>query len=329
MAICSAYLTGTLALVNGLRAGAQVASSNLPDPPLVAFRGSDLEGSRIAAEELRDLRGAHAAFYLLGVSVVAGSGFQRETYAVAVDDPGDVARLGVWAPAADGVASVGPDLWGDVEAFGADPSVLHVDGLPLETILHPEQIFVPNDWVIVSLGTMKALGGPEAPNFLLVTEASDGEALADRGYDVIPAAGSSAFLRQGVEGASRTLASLVGATTAVALLLVSSLMALEVRHRGPELRLLRALGGSRRTVARFVIAQGAYVGLLGALLGIALGTMASHGLASIAPYVGVTNVLEPRVDGWALLLNLAVVPLSALAGGLGALLRPWGEEVVP
>lgn len=330
IALCSAYLTGTLALVAGLRAGAQVVASGLPNPPLLVYGGPDLEGSTIDPADIKGLEGPLARFRIAPASLTFGGSYVYETYAVAVQDPKDVTLLAQWSLTSGDEGALGPDLWEDVGAAGIDPSHPVVDGIPITATPYGEQTLFPNDWVIVSGDLMERLHGPAAPSFLVLPAGTDADTLAAKGYTVVPAAGSLGFLRGAVEEAARALLGLVIATSAATLLLVSSLLALEVRYRAADLRLVASFGASRGLVAGLVLGQALYVALFGTFLGMALGIMAAHGLASFAPYFGLTNILRPRVGPEVILLGLVLVPSSGLMGGLAgmAALRRRGSQGV-
>ncbi len=322
VALCSAYATGTMALVEGLRSGTEAAASRMTSPPVFAYRGPDLTGSSVEPADLAALKGPFAAFRLTVVGVTFAGGYARDSFVLAVEDGSDLAGLGWWQPHSPHEVSIGKDLWSDVREAGGYPEHLTMDDLALTAEPYGNQTVIPNDWILVSGELMDRL--PQAsstPSFLLLPEGRDAYGLANKGYRVVPAAGSLTFLKGSIGVASSALLSMVAATAVATLLLVSTLLGLEVRYRAREFRLIGYLGGSPGLITGLILGQALYITLLGALLGTALGIMAAHGLVSLAPYLGLTNVIQPRAGAWEVLLGLALVPMAGMVGVLGPIAR--------
>ncbi|MFK7159732.1 FtsX-like permease family protein [Marinospirillum sp. MEB164] len=124
----------------------------------------------------------------------------------------------------------------------------------------------------------------------------------------------------------------------VAILLAALAIALamqrQVRRQAKEVALLRCMGRTRGQVARLLVFQFVWLGLLVGLLGGALGYLAHLGLvALLAPLLPLTlpepslwPLLLALVSSWLLLLGLALAPILSLAqvSPLAVLqARPW------
>ena len=136
-------------------------------------------------------------------------------------------------------------------------------------------------------------------------------------------------LKQAVVGHARaTLILLLGAVACVLLIAVANVVNLllargTLRHR--EVALRSALGAGRGRLVRQLITESAILGLLGALIGLALAAVAvdvlSMGASAIIPRMSEVNI-DASVLGFALLLGLAC---GTIAGTVPALTLPWSR----
>lgn len=96
-----------------------------------------------------------------------------------------------------------------------------------------------------------------------------------------------------------------------------------VAQRSRELALLRAVGATRGQVTRSLVVESALVGLVGSVLGIALGVVVAYGLQALFAAIGAeipTNglVVAPRTVLVGLLVGVVATVLAALAPALRA-----------
>lgn len=96
----------------------------------------------------------------------------------------------------------------------------------------------------------------------------------------------------------------------VAILGIVNTLVLSVVERSRELSLLRAVGGTRRQVRTIIRRESVLMSLLGALLGLGLGTVAGIALSRALVDEGITAVSVPTVS---------LVIYVAVAAGVGAL----------
>ncbi len=107
-----------------------------------------------------------------------------------------------------------------------------------------------------------------------------------------------------------------GVALTVGAFLIVNTFSILVAQRSRELALLRAIGASRRQVARSVLAEASIVGVLGSAVGIALGFVLAIGIRMLFGRIGLDLsaselVLRPRTVAVALTVGLLVTLASA------------------
>ncbi len=93
---------------------------------------------------------------------------------------------------------------------------------------------------------------------------------------------------------------------AVAGILIMNVMLVAVSQRTAEIGLLKALGASRRTISRLILAEASLLSGLGALGGLLLGLLGNVAIRKLLP------VLPAQTPLWALLAALAVAVVTGL-----------------
>jgi putative ABC transport system permease protein len=114
-------------------------------------------------------------------------------------------------------------------------------------------------------------------------------------------------LRATVQGSLTNLLKILGFVgLGIGLLTITAITMLSVSQRRPEIGLRRALGYRRADIARLIVIEAAATGVLGGILGSAVGVIATVALASSS--------------GWTPVLTAGLIPAAPLAGILvGAL----------
>src|SRR4051795_1126229 len=118
--------------------------------------------------------------------------------------------------------------------------------------------------------------------------------------------------------------------------LISNTFSMVVAQRSREMALLRAVGATRRQVTRALMVEALVVGLVGSVIGVALGLIVAVGLGAAFGALGlalsVTPTLPPSAVAISLLLGVGVTAASAflpLRRGVGAPAPapslPWGR----
>lgn len=308
IAVASLYSTGAFVLLDGLEAGSGSVLARIETGPFLAAQGTFpvWEAAPLPVE----VEGAYAGGWLRPALLEAGDAVRT----VRLLSVTEVALLGLDAGPTSGEVHVSPALLADL-SLAVDSNVTvsvgnEVRDLRLTRLLRPG-VALPDTWLLVAPDPPEAASLPHY-DFLLVAERGDALRLAEAGYGIQPLASTADFFLVGLQEARRLLLGVVvagGVATAAA---SYSLLALEIRYRRREMRTLRAVGLNGAGLVRLYGLQVAFVAGTGALLGIAAGIVAAHGLVSFAPFFGLPTLIRPHLTPWGLLLPL----LSGLAAGL-------------
>lgn len=340
VAFACMVLVGSLALVDGLREGADTVADRFESGPAVYIRGSDLLESRIPIDGLAGLPDGTEALRIR-VGVLEVNGLRRDVVV------GSEARIvgGYWStayPTSSSDLSIDVGLRAAVEAASGRPldayaQLVLFDALPMNmTVVGPPPLsldLLPDSWAWVRPELFAASGAAEGPPVqALVTETPlDPSLVRSLGVSRLEVLGAVAFFRGGLEEAGSALSVLAFLIAIVIGLLVYSAMSIEVHGRGAEIRTLRSLGAGPASVAGIYEGQALTLVLLGAGLGSALGILVAHAVVSFAPLLGLPNVvlLGPPVGPVALavLTSTAAGAVAGIAPALGAasLARPLRE----
>ncbi len=124
-------------------------------------------------------------------------------------------------------------------------------------------------------------------------------------------------LRTAVLGASGQMLGLFSAAVALVLLIavanVASLMLVRVTGRGREIALRTVLGATRGRLLRLLVTESLTLAAVGALAGIAVGSLALRALVAIGPHLPRLN--EARLDGRAVAFAAGLALLAGLVMG--------------
>jgi len=129
-------------------------------------------------------------------------------------------------------------------------------------------------------------------------------------------AGRSSMAEDVLHAANLGLDFVTGLTTAMAWFIVGNAMLMNVTERRRGLSLLRLLGATGRQIGRFVMAEAALLGLIGSIVGAALGLAAAGPISA-----GISRALQAPVTS--LVIHPLVLPLAVLAGPLVAVAAAW------
>lgn len=250
---------------------------------------------------------------------------QNLTWAAA-PGPGETLVAGAW-PAAAGECAV-QDRWAETLGVGIGSRLtFDVQGVPLEVritglrridwwtfqpnffiCLHPDALAgAPAVWV----GTLPAVpAGERRPLAAELARAFPNVSL----IDIAEAAG---LARRAIDRAAAGVAAVAAVALLAALAVVAGTAAAGARERRGEAALIRAIGGTGRTVALAVAAEFAAAALPAALLGAALGLAGGAGLA------GLLLQAEVAWPWWRLGLLAAALAAAATATALVAARHAW------
>src|SRR3954466_1182803 len=128
------------------------------------------------------------------------------------------------------------------------------------------------------------------------------------------------------------LLAFAGISLFVGAFIIFNTFSITVTQRMREFALLRTLGASRGQVMRSVITEGFTIGLLGSVVGLALGVLVAEGLRALFRAIGVDlpsngNVVATRTIIVSLVVGTVVTVLSSLAPALRATRVPPVEAL--
>jgi putative ABC transport system permease protein len=119
----------------------------------------------------------------------------------------------------------------------------------------------------------------------------------------------------------------VGFLMLIACVNLANMLLARSTTRAREHALRAALGASRSRVMQLALAESAFLGILGGVVGLALAFGVVRMLRSFNPG-GIPRLAEAQVDGWVLLVTLGTALLTSIATGLVPALRAPYHDVV-
>jgi putative ABC transport system permease protein len=129
-------------------------------------------------------------------------------------------------------------------------------------------------------------------------------------------AGRAGMAEDILHSANLGLDFVTGLTVAMAFFLVGNAMLMNVTERRRSFALLMVLGATGRQVKRFVMMEAAILGLVGSLVGAALGLLAAGPIS-----VGISHTLQATPAAFA--VHPLVVPVAVAVGTLVAMAAAW------
>jgi putative ABC transport system permease protein len=148
------------------------------------------------------------------------------------------------------------------------------------------------------------------------------DAVQAHGGTLLPLTEAAAQLRAVFRQMQRAITLLIGIGALVAGLGVVNAMLSSVAERRREMGLLRAVGGTRRQIARLILAEAAVLGAVAAGVGTVLGWAVTLFFLAVArTHLGLAGEGMVSLSAWlpllaASLVGLALWPLLAMLGGL-------------
>ena len=137
------------------------------------------------------------------------------------------------------------------------------------------------------------------------------------------AVSQSADIRDDLGFLQTALLAFAGISLFVGAFIIFNTFSITVAQRAREFALLRTLGASRAQVLRSVVGEGAVLGVLGSLAGLALGILVASGLKALFKAIGFElpstgTVLQARTVYVSLAVGVIVTLISCLAPALRA-----------
>jgi FtsX-like permease family protein len=342
IAFACMVLVGSILLVGGLASGVDSVTQRFETGPHVYARGADLLGSTIDANALTGLSVPFEALRVhtatlevnnFSIAVVVASIESHANGTVTVPFPASMNSVALDAGlVSEFLADTGRPVNGtaNLTIFGtAHP------GLPIAPPPSSRPAILPDTWSWIRPEMFVALspsaGGPIQA--LLTDGPLDGGTVTRLGLTSIDPVGAVGFAHATVDEAAGPLILLTAVVAIVIALLVYATMSLEVHERTAEIRILRGLGASARTVAAVYEGQAMVLSVLGASLGSALGILAAHAIVAFASIAGLPNLVVLPLPGGAVLAAFAVALIAGATAGIVPVSRALsilrGPEAIP
>jgi len=316
IAFCAMFLVASFSVIGGLRTSMDTLSDNFePEYTLVTKPAGGQLGFFDPYEYTQLSDGA--AF---GIIVPARTSPVFESSpsvnVICVVDPNDVlpeklapvgsnALAGINVPAADDV-----NIW----PYGSeeDAVTVHIAGQYSSTIFSP-------DMLICSEDVLRELSDQEGTvfNFAIVSHMTedDASALSADGFDVTPMIGVVEFLDSSVQEIEEDAFWVLIPSAFVVAVLAYGYIGSEIADRRHDIGIIKTIGAGRLRVFSYLVASAVLICSWGALLGLALGTIASYGISTAAS-AAFTSVFVVDVQESVLILSFIVTVAAGVAGSL-------------
>jgi FtsX-like permease family protein len=324
IAFACMVLVGALSLADGFANGIESVTGRIETGPALYVHGPELLRSEIDPGALAAIPGRFVALRA-HPAVLEINGVSIPIAVVALVEYQDGTGT-TFFPAGRDDLSLDRGLRSRIEAASGSPPAstgnLSLFGirLPVPVVGPPPTrlpIF-PDDWAYVRADLLAAMDPILHGGFVqgILVERIDPATVQALGLTKLELVGAIGFVRGGVGQVQASLQILAAVVAVVIGLLVYAAMALEVHQRAREIRILRSLGASPRSVAGVYEAHAMVLALSGAALGAALGIVVAHAVVALAPVAGLPNlvILAPPLGAVGLTLILTLV--AALVAGL-------------
>ena len=314
IAICAAYLVGTISLVEGLHVGADNLSSTFGKYPHLVYNNGTATDSHISNQTLEFLSEERVARCLISNISIEGN----QTYIISIEDPYKI------------VSSI-PVLEGDEILVGRElniePQTLRLttpgggQNFTIKGIYTSD--FLPDNWIIMPKERLWQLA-PELRyqySFIFI-EADPGliSQLDDMGYTTVQMANIGEFFSHSISEIETSLWWIVFASSIIIILLVYSIMSIEVSYKAPDIKTLKLIGARKSHILSLFLLQGVMISILGAILGLAMGTIVSNFVVSFTPLFGYTSFVEPQATQASIAMPIM---LSIITGLIGAMIPAY------
>ena len=325
IAVCISFLTGTISLVEGLHASTSQFSNAFEHGLIAVYDGDVLSQSIIENSTVDHINCEYAACTIVKANIKLGNE-SIETYAISIYDPFNLLDL-KGAELSMNDTLIGKQLKAEMENKNATVS----DGMNIslakddkEVILqvrgiHQNTLF-SDDWIFASKNAVVQLD-PQMQNaysFLLLSENSIDvvHQLEEEGYTTQRLVSITEFFELGIYQIENQLYFVVLTSAIIIILLVYSILNIEIECSVPDIKILKYMGASQKLVLSIFLLQTVFISLLGGVIGVALGFIASNALVSFTPLIGFHSMILPQASISSIFLPIVVAIISGLVGGL-------------
>lgn len=314
IALCVMYLVGTMSMVAGLHAGTKNTADLFDKGFLIVYDGYTLSESQIESEIIEELPGKYAACIIIIANVLG-----VETRILAIDDPHNILGGG-------NITLMDEVLPGS--SFEIEKNATRLNITTDYTFLsmnitqkykpYTSAIF-PDTWILASETTIRILNPELEDKYSFVVVPGDNEQaksyLENKGFNVMQSVSIVEFFELGFYQVEGSLWGVVISSAIIIVILVYNVMRIETEYRVPDIKIIKYLGASPKTVMYVFLSQALFISGVGAVLGLALGIIAANAIVSLSQLLGFTSVLVPQITSYIIGLPMAMAGFAGLVGG--------------
>lgn len=313
ISICVMYVSGTYALVGGLREGREYL---VDDNELFYLCSKDgpLENSIFSASEQQD-RGDSEVFW----GVISPVSFANiSTYILGFSDPLFLIAGNPELEYYNGVL-VGPAL---VDAItNATFTVSSPSGsVELLTEGFFESSLIPPDWIVADPHLVRDIAGMTNGvfSFFITNNISS---IDTDGISIQPLASKQGFYMGGVGQVEKDLWILSSIAGVISIIVVYTLMQVEILARRSDINILKGIGGRKGWIVGVFTLEASVASFAGGALGIIFGIIGANIILSAFTLAGYTVLISANVTWASTIIPLCVSLLSGTLGGIMASIR--------
>ncbi len=322
VAACVMYLNGTTSMVEGLDVGTDALAARVNQGPYLVYEGDSLISSSLDKNIVLQLEENVTSCWALEVSILAQYQFVDKNYVVACEDPDNQLNMDLRNFTEDKIR-IGSELRSKILDMNLSASRGSLITLEHQTVnatlpIHRfsmESLF-STKWAVVPPHIILNLSQDQNKmfSFLLVPRENDKDisSLKFMGLHVVPTTGTVKFFEIGISQVQKDLWGIVFSSAIVITILVSSLLGIEVRYREKDIRIMSQMGASPGLVMGVFLGQALFITVLGTLLGISMGVVATNFICSWSSLFGYASFIAPQMT----FSSLAVPTIVALTFGL-------------
>ncbi|MDG6220440.1 MAG: ABC transporter permease [Candidatus Thermoplasmatota archaeon] len=327
VAICILYISGTTALVGGLREGRQMLMEENDGAYYLCSKSPDLSQSVFTVEEVGDIGWGRHLWGVLGVVQFCNV----TTYVAGFEDYSGLMQNPPVIENENGIilGSMLEDVW-NVNCThlqtSSGPKPMSVESV-LEAGDASSQSLFPPDWIFSTSDYARECAGKPAGSYsFFITK--DVEGIDTDGLFIQHLTSKEEFFLKGVEQVESNLWLLTSISSIIALLVVYNIMQVEISARKKDIKILRGVGGSRRWIMGVFTFEAGAASFLGACFGIILGIVGANLIISCFSLVGYTVMLAPSADLGSVAVPFTMALATGFVGGATASFmntRNWME----
>ncbi|MCK4444912.1 MAG: FtsX-like permease family protein, partial [Thermoplasmata archaeon] len=292
----------------------------------LVYEGDSLISSAIGTGVTDQLGGNVTSCWALEVSILAQYVFVDDNYVIACEDPDNQLKMDLRNFTGDSIkigsylrvmilnmnlsASRGSLLTLEHQAENA---TLTLDRFSISSIFS-------NDWAVVPPQVLLNLSQDQEMefSFLLVPRENvdDVDTLVAQGFNSVPTTGTVEFFEMGISDVGGNLWGIIFSSAIVITILVFSLLGIEVKYRENDIKIMSQIGASPGLIMCVFLSQALFISILGALLGVSMGVVATNFISSWSSLFGFTSFITPQMTFNSVGVPIIVAITFGLIGGI-------------